>query len=263
MNDHVTTTLPDSVPDEWDFYLTRIDDTAASFFLNLWYRSHAPLAGADTLYRCDLQILEPGPHGLGEAGDADRLLEIEEIIRERAGALDIHLVGRVRWNGMWLLRLFGPPGLTDRLREVVGSAIGKKRSRKFEVDATADPEWSHYFDFLCPDEERQQWMSDRSVVEVLMEQGDDTSVPRRVDHWAYFDTARQRDAFLRAVTQDGYELESAYEDETSDRRFCAQIYRIDVVDLEEIHDVVMSLIAHAQEHDGEYDGWETSVVRSR
>lgn len=254
-----TVPAPDAVPDEWDFYLTRIDDTAASFFLNFWYRSHAPLPGMDTLYRCDLQMLDPGPHGLGEADDAARLQEAEEAICSLAAELGLYFVGRIRWSGTWLLRLFGPPDLTDELKQIAKQVLDKKPSRKFDVDSTTDPEWSHYYDFLCPDDERMQWIQDRRVVENLMEHGDSLTRPRRVDHWIYFEVARKRDAFIKAALEDGYQLESAHEDTTSDRKYCAQLYRSDKVELEEIHDVVMSLMELAEEHDGEYDGWETSV----
>lgn len=252
---------PDAVPDEWDFYLTRIDDTAASFFLNFWYRTHAPLAGVDTLYRCDLQMLDPGPHGLGESEDAGKLQDLEERICAKAGDRGLFFVGRIRWNGTWLLRFFGPPGKADELQAITRKAVGKKPVRKFDVDFTTDPEWSHYYDFLCPDDERMQWIQDRRVVESLMERGDPLKRPRRVDHWVYFEVAGKRDAFVRAATDAGFALESAHEDATSERRYCAQIHRVDAVELEEIHDVVMSLIELALDHDGEYDGWETSVER--
>jgi regulator of RNase E activity RraB len=94
-----------------------------------------------------------------------------------------------------------------------------------------------------------------------MEHGDPLKRPRRVDHWIYFEVASRRDAFVQAALDDGYEVESAHEDATSERRFCAQLHRVDSVELEEIHDVVMSLMELAEEHDGEYDGWETSVER--
>ncbi len=258
-----TMTAPAEVPDEWDFYLTRIDDTAASFFLNFWYRSHAPLPGVDTLYRCDLQMLEPGAHGLGEADDAERLQQVEERIAEAAAEHGLYFVGRIRWNGTWLLRLFGPPDLTETLRVIAAKAVAGKPSRKFDVDSTTDPEWSHYYDFLCPDDERMQWIEDRHVVESLMEHGDPLTRPRRVDHWIYFEVASKRDAFVRAAANDGYEMESAHEDATSELKYCAQLHRVDSVELEEIHDVVMSLMELAEEHDGEYDGWETSVERDK
>lgn len=258
-----TTPAADVVPDEWDFYLTRIDDTAASFFLNFWYRTHAPLIGVDTLYRCDLQMLDPGPHGLGEADDATRLQEAEERIANEAAAHGIYFAGRIRWNGTWLLRLFGPPDLTEELRAIARNALVGPPTRKFDVDSTTDPEWSHYYDFLCPDDERMQWIQDRHVVENLMEHGDSLKRPRRVDHWIYFEVAAKRDAFVREATEAGFKLDSAHEDATSDRKYCAQLHRLDAVELEEIHDVVMNLMELAEEHDGDYDGWETSVEKDK
>lgn len=52
-------------------------------------------------------------------------------------------------------------------------------------------------------------------------------------------------------------------DTTSDdhETFGAQIFRTDTVELDHIQTVVMKLFKLAEQHDGDYDGWESSVEK--
>jgi hypothetical protein len=96
---------------------------------------------------------------------------------------------------------------------------------------------------------------------VLGEAGDNHATPRRVDHWAYFDNADKRDAFVAAATAQGFELEEAEHDEEAELPFGAWVYRTDPIDLDHIHGVVMTLFDAAVINGGGYDGWETSIER--
>ena len=61
----------------------------------------------------------------------------------------------------------------------------------------------------------------------------------------------------------GFNIESLHKGEESTNAFAAQIHRIDSVQLEDIHAVIMDLFKISRKHGGEYDGWETSVERER
>jgi len=111
-----------------------------------------------------------------------------------------------------------------------------------------------------PNAERRVWMQDRRLLDVLDENGDVHSTPRRVDHWAHFATAASRQAFVHDVSREGFGLESA-PDAADGRGFQAQVFRTDTVDLDHIHEVVMKLLEIAETHGGYYDGWETAVVK--
>src|SRR5262249_36899877 len=138
------------------------------------------------------------------------------------------------------------------------------RGREIEVGSSLDPGWGYYRDFLYPDAERLQWIKDKMVVTELRNRGDRLVARRRVDHWVYFRTGEARDAFVASAEQAGFASESRgakLDGGAGDRRFEAQVHRVDAVALEEIHAVVMQLARLAEEHGGDYDGWETSVER--
>lgn len=249
---------PQAIPDEWDFYLARVDDAPASLLVNFWYHSQAPLADVDTLYWCDFRMKEGGEHGMGTAEEAGVLGPVEDAMNESAAGIGLFPVGRLRNHGQWGLIYYGAAGREDRLRRLADEQ-GARTGRGVEVGSREDGRWSYYFDFLLPDAERRQWMADRSVVQSLESHGDPLTEPRRVDHWLYFGDGEVRDRFLTEVRAIGFEIEGARDDDEGAKPYSAQIHRVDSVQLEDIHAVVMELVTLAEGHGGTYDGWETRI----
>jgi regulator of RNase E activity RraB len=247
--------------DKWDFYLCKVDDAAASIMLDFKYRDHGRVVSAHTLYWCQIAMLEPGDHGMGIGNDAKALNKIEDEIVEKAKDDGFYYVGRLRNHGRWQLVFYGADDLDSALRIIVANIITDPSEREYIIDSKLDAEWSYYFEFLCPDAERWQWIMDRRVIESLESEGDPLTQSRRVDHWTYFDNAETRSKFIDAALKQGFELERTTDDSPGAHTFSAQIFRVDSVQLEDIHNIVMSLKTIADEVGGEYDGWETFVER--
>ena len=248
------------VPDDrWDFYPCTVDDAPASIFVNFWFERRAPLDGADTLCWILIQMLDAGDHGMGSRDGAQQLGPIEDAIVEQLKREGIFNVGRLRNHGRWQLTFYGPLDAEDAFRVVAEKRVA---GRAFEVGSKLDPNWSYYHDFLLPNAERRRWIADHHVIEALEREGDPLTKRRRVDHWIYFPLAEQRDRFIAACKNGGFEMQDGPAPAgPADPPFCAMIYREESVQLEDIHAVVMSLHRLAEQHGGEYDGWETSVER--
>jgi hypothetical protein len=243
--------------DDWDFYPCRIDDYAASIVLNLRYAGAEPPAAATTLYRVRLAMREPDEHGMGTAAEATAMNAYEADVARRAEEGELLYVARVRSRADWELVFYGAPDRAAALQAVRDVFV----DRRTEVDVRPDPDWGYYREFLLPDDERRRWMHDRRLVEVLAREGDALTTPRRVDHWAHFRTAEARDGFVQAALKAGFELQRAAEVSGKPLPFGAQVFRIDAVELEHIHDVVMQLVELAADAGGDYEGWESAVVR--
>lgn len=244
--------------DEWDFYPCRVDDAPASIFLNLWFEKKAPVAAADTLYWLRIQMIDKAEHGMGSAAEAEILYPVEDHLTQRAQANGFLYVGRLRSDGRWQLTFYGP---SDRLQAIQTLSRGLEGidGRKVDTGSKPDPAWGYYRDFLVPNAEHRRWMRDQGVVEVLQQEGDPLRTPRRVDHWIYFLTANTRNDFVRDVTREGFQIWQLIDDSKGAFSFGARVHRVDPVELEHIHEVVMTLVHLAEQHDGDYDGWETSV----
>ena len=161
-----------SMEDDWDFYPCRIDDYAASIVLNLRYAAEAPPAEATTLYRVRLPMREPDEHGMGTAAEAAAMNTFEDEVESRASEAGLIYVGRIRSRADWELVFYGAP---DRAIQTVRDVFVDRRTY---LDVRPDPDWGYYRDFLLPDAEREQWMHDRRLTEVLAREGDSLTTPR-------------------------------------------------------------------------------------
>jgi hypothetical protein len=111
---------------------------------------------------------------------------------------------------------------------------------------------------MTRDDDAVQLEADRQTVKALKAHGDPLTKARQVDHWIYFATAKGRDRFVKEVAHLGFHLDDKYKADAP-KSFCARVSRVDHVDLESIHRVVMTLFAVAEQHGGEYDGSECPV----
>ena len=246
------------IRDAWEFYVCRVEDAPASILLNLGFEEHAPLGEADTLYVVRIALSDPGEHGMGGAAEAELLRPIEDRITEGAQATGLYYVGRVRSEGVWQLTFYGRAGWIDALRPT-HTTTELLAGRRLEVRTMPDPDWGYYREFLLPDAERRRWIEDRHVVEALQERGDTLALARQVHHWTFFTSASARAGFVADAEREGFVVDELVDTADGARAFGAQLGRVDAVELDHIHDVVMGLVELAERHDGDYDGWETSV----
>ncbi|MCP4448020.1 MAG: DUF695 domain-containing protein [Myxococcales bacterium] len=247
-------------PDSWETYFTTVDDCPASIALDIFVGERAPLESNTNLLAVLIHMNEPGEHGLGDGVDPEALRHVEQqVVHAYEQELSVLFVGRVRSQGVWQLYFYGAESeeVEQRAAQLLSGFSGWKQ----ELHIKSDPQWDLYFDLLFPDRERLQWIQDRKVCEALAEQGDTLVIPRRVDHYAYFATSADRQRFIDASGKEHFEVESvSFDPDEEHMAYTVQLHRTECVELEAIHEAVMNLLVTATEHDGLYDGWETSVV---
>jgi hypothetical protein len=247
--------------DAFDFYPCLIDGAPASIYVNLKFEGATPPESHDSRYSVTIRMKDGGPHGIGTAEEGEALDACEVSLIASARAAGLVYVGRARSRGEWEITFYGPPAKTEMLREAAEARAG---GRKTDVLTDYDPAWRYYKELLLPDAERKQWMDDRRMVEILTGQGDDARRPRRVDHRASFTTEAARDAFVAAALREGFtrEPDPRLRESSVERRYSAQVYRDDRIELEHIHDVVMTLADAAAAQGGAYDGWTAAITRA-
>lgn len=236
---------PRRVADAFDFYPCLVDDAPASIYVNLGLEDARP-PGADTLYCITIQMRDPGSHGAGTADEAEVINAFEETAIASLAPHALVYAGRVRTRGTWEAAFYGPAGQLAHVQ-----ALGAPGPRRVQVHDKPDPDWTYYRELLLPDAERTQWMDDRRLVQVLQEQGDRLTTPRRVDHRVNVPEA-QVAAFVARVKALGFAM-------VEPMAPALQVYRTDPIELDHIHDVVMSLVDAAEACGGTYDGWTTSI----
>jgi len=251
---------PSDVPDSWNVYLSRDLTNPSSTLYNHWFHDHAPVKGTDTLFWVDMKIQDQEPHGMGGSDTKDKIGRLEDQIFELAAKQGFYGVAHVRGNGVWKVVLYGPGDGGVNLDEAVRNVLSAAKI-PFETGSRPDPKWSYYFDTLFPDAERWRWICDSWVVENLRKHGDSLEKRRNVDHWIYFSRKEDQEAFIKSAMSEGFKLTRETYDSLGERPFGVHLSRTDSVKLDDIHQVVMKLFNLSKKHNGEYDGWETSVEK--
>jgi hypothetical protein len=129
------------------------------------------------------------------------------------------------------------------------------------TNITADKNWKVYLEFFFPNEETLETMSNQKVVIKLQEAGDKLDKPRQVDHWIIFTTEKDRNCFVSYLVHHNFKIETKEKAVNTKNQFKLHISRTDKVDLPSINKLTLELRKEAKKCNGDYDGWETFVIK--
>lgn len=248
--------------EDWDFYLTRIDDHAASVFVDLGLAESAPEADRPCLLRVSLKLQIARDDGLSDDEETETLYAIEdELFAAICSTLRARYVGRITSQGSRDYFYYG------RSADGLGAAVQKARDSfpKYTLACgdKHDPDWEIYFNLLHPNNLDMQSIQNRRVVDQLVAGGDDLTQPRDIDHWLYFPSEHSRAEFTRQVEQERFRIEDiTVKQPDAEFSFGVRMTRSDRVDPAAIDALVADLFLRAESCGGEYDGWECGVVRA-
>ena len=122
-----------------------------------------------------------------------------------------------------------------------------------------DRKWESYTNFLYPNEETIEFMQNLKVVTKLEDAGDKLDQPRQVDYYLYFATDKDRKAFIDLAVKNNFKVEAS--DLMKDTKLRLHLTRVDKVDVNSITKVTYQLKKDVARFNGEFDGWESVVVK--
>lgn len=245
---------------QWDFYFCRVDDQPASIYVDVGLHDQIPLAALPNRAYLSVVMRQPRPDGLSSHEEFDALKAIEDAIGEDLVSTTTMYVGRNTSGGRrdyW----FYVADLPSWKRQATGF-MAKFPHYAYDVDSEPDPEWSAYLEFLYPNEQGWDFITNRQVCDRLQESGDPLTQARDIEHWAYFPDPVSRDAFIARVTALGFEVRESWARDSEDEEFAVRLVRCDLPSHRDIHDVTVPLLRAARDAGGRYDGWETQCLPS-
>ena len=192
--------------EEWDFYLTTVDDHPASIFVDLGQAETAPEVQRPCLLRVSVKMQVAREDGLSDDEETETLYAIEdELFAGISRGLRARYVGRITSQGNRDYFYYGQSA--EGFAAAVARAFAGFPVYEFACADAPDPEWDIYFDLLHPGALDMQTIQNRRVVDRLTSSGDDLSQPRDVDHWLYFPSEHSRDQFAAQVEGEGFRVE--------------------------------------------------------
>lgn len=252
--------------DEWNFYFSAEDGFALSMFLDLALKRQAPVRGMGVCVRVTMHCLKPHDDGFSSDEEFDALSAVEDALISAACG-DNAAIHAARITGRGVREFFFYAPRVDGVARALATVQRRFPQYSFDITSEADPQWKIYLERLYPDIVQKQQMDNRNVYRSLEENGDAMEAPREIDHWIYFPSRVSLDAFLAKVSPLGFALREEpgrVEEVPAGGReiYGARIFRVDTPSPGAFDDVTGELAEIAASVGGEYDGWETGVVRN-
>lgn len=249
------------LPQDWDFYLCDIDGKVGSYFLNLALINIIPIVEKSALLWVELTMNQPTEDGMSSQQEFDTLIALEgQLTPQIKEAFDAVYISRLTHNGTRDFYFY----LNENIykEESIEKIIHGFPDYQFNFGLKNDPNWDIYSESIYPNIYAMQSIQNNRVIMNLEKHGDVLTVKRPVEHWCYFQTNEGKDLFLTAIQKRGYEIIDQSLNEESINPYCVQLVRIDSVELNSINEVTWELVELCTENGGEYDGWETPIIRN-
>lgn len=245
--------------EEWNFYMTNIEDKLASIYIDLELHKHIPLKEKSNLCWIAIKLNNPTENGLTTNEESKTLFEIEDKILEILNPKNTIYGGRLTSDGFRDFYFYSKD--INEFKNNAQKIADKYKDYEFIIDTKIDKNWSGYLD-IYPNEMDFQIISNREVVENLEKNGDHLAKPREVFHWIYFKKEVDRQKYVDLVKKNDFDVVNENYNKKEKLPFSVQIKRIDKVGYGDIDDYTLYLWKLAKENNGDYDGWETSVETS-
>ena len=215
-------------------------------------------------------IKNPDDNGFPQDKEFTILEGIEDTLDEFIQMKSIVNVGRVSTDGeryFYYYGIFEENNVDQFLKN-----LSEKFDSHIEYTLKEDTEKALYWNTLYPTKEEWQLISNQTVLRDIVEQGDELTVPRRIDHWICFNDQSHLYNFSLWAKSNGFEIEEItpedekeVEDEEEEQpyKFTLQIFHTTTPQSDFIDQITLTLCKKAKEYVGDYDGWETLVILNK
>ncbi|HTA84200.1 MAG TPA: DUF695 domain-containing protein [Bacteroidia bacterium] len=246
----------------WDSYMAMYEKGPGSMVYNTSLIKTAPNKDMQFIVITGVTFKNCTKDGLPEKDEFENLYKISDDVQKIIEELtQIAYAGSFTYQCQRLDYIYvkDTTDIKNKLSELYKS---KYNNYTPYINIKQDINWEAYLQFLYPNEETQEFTKNQKILSQLQANGDDLTKPRHVDYWIYFNNETDRDAFKKIIINEGFKVEN--EDKLNDnsaKPFKLHISRIDSVNINYITKVTLGLRDAAKQTNGDYDGWETVIIK--
>ncbi len=247
----------------WNTYQAKQEKGVSSTNVRMDLIDNAPVNGFDFLFyvKIDYRVTKESDFPIGNK--LKKLYQVKDDIFDTIyGTSSFYYVGSFMYDGSRFEYYYVKD--VSGLEEKIDKLFARKYSReKYKVFVREDISWELYKDFLYPNDEIKNFMSNRDTLIQLRNAGDVAEHARKIEHYAKFPTKEDRSSFIAEIKQLSFTIE--YEKTISDASFPFEVkfYREDTTTMERISKITQTLMEFSKKYYGEYDGWETFVWKKK
>ena len=250
-----------SQEDNWDAYLSNYAGKPGSTIVNLSLHSRAPISANPYILVTGVKYVNCTPDGFPVDSEFDNLYKISNAVGEQLNEIAKPIMAGTftfeceRLDYYYLSDTTGIRSALSRLYE------SKFPSYNFTINIKKDEEWKGYFSFLYPNEITQEYMANQKVLTALSKAGDNLSGVRTLDHLAYFKDSKARDCFISVIKTNGFVIDKTSAETETEWKYFIYFSKKQNIDIHEISSVTLDLRKNAKQCGGQYDGWETQLIK--
>lgn len=252
-----STLLSFAQDEEWEVYMAGYEKGPGSTLVNMSYKANAPFRQYPFLLIAGVTFPDCDSTGLPAKTAFDQLYAVSDQIQAILSNYKLAGTFTYQCERMDYYYLADTAGLRNKLEPVYKNFPRLQPILKIRTDTS----WEAYLSFLYPNEETQEYMANEKILLHLVKEGDNLSQPRQVDHWLYFSSSADRDRFSAYIVTEKYKIENKQLVAEARLPYQLQISRVDKVDIGAITAITTSLRKKAEQYGGDYDGWETFVIK--
>ena len=205
-----------------------------------------------------VKLKEHNDHGLLSENEEPVVLFMEDkleaaMIKFRIGKY----VGRIISDGYVTFMYYVQ--FTYNWKDFVEFSLNEHTTYETTNGFEADNEWNYYKKLLSPTPKEWQLIQNHKVCDSLKGSGDNLHLPRAIEHKVFFTLEDKKEALLEALVKEEFKIKDELSHENGARG--VSFYRIDSPFYHDIDKLTLELIDLCEENGGQYDGWETSLVK--
>ena len=245
----------------WELYMKNLEGKPASIQFNAGISMEIEELGYTypTIAYVKAKLKDPKENGLLSEHEEPEILFMEDkleasMIKFRIGKY----VGRVISDGYVTFLYYVQ--FTYNWPDFIEFALNEHATYEITNGHSEDGEWNYYKKLLYPTDREWQIIQNHKVCDNLKEQGDNLYLARAIEHKLFFQFEDKRELLIKALEEQGFKIQDEITNEKDIKG--VSFYRLDKPFYHDIDALTLNLIDIAEVHGAQYDGWETSVVKS-
>lgn len=245
----------------WELYMKNLEGNPASIQFNAGISMEIEEIQYTypTVAFVKAKLKEPNEHGLLSETEEPEILFMEDkleasLIKFRIGKY----VGRIISDGYVTFLYYVQ--FTYNWPDFIEFALNEHTNYEITNGHDEDSDWNYYQKLLYPTAKEWQLIQNHKVCDSLKESGDNLYLARAIEHKLFYTNEYKKEEMVTKLTDEGFKIKDDLTNEEGVKGL--SFYRIDKPFYHDIDALTLSLIDMLEEYDAQYDGWETSVVKS-
>ena len=245
----------------WNTYQAKQEKGVSSTNLRMDLIDQAPINGYDFLFYVKIKYRVTKESDFPIGNKLKKLYRIKDAIYDKMqSVVDSKYVGSFMYDGS-RFEYYYVKDASDVESYIDKLFRNEFRGEKYEVFIKDDPSWDLYRNFLYPNDEIKNFMSNRDTVIQLKNAGDDVETPRKIDHYAVFTSQNDMNLFAAEVEKLSFTIDEKKQTSNKDFPHEIKFSRENSTTLENVMKFTTQLIELTKKYNGNYEGWETYVIK--